>query len=94
MKTDEKHLKLLLPYYVKEYRNTIPPELAQEIITQPDLKFHPATAGGGKISEARRCYVQPLESKFNKKISSIVKDLFESYTQEFKFFDVLKMVFV
>ena len=91
MKTDEKHLKLLLPYYVKEYRNTIPPELAQEIITQPDLKFHPATAGGGKISEARRCYVKALESRFKKKISSIFNNIFKSYIHEFKFFEGLKM---
>jgi hypothetical protein len=89
--TSEKHLKLLLPYYVKEYRNIISPELAQEIITQPDLKFFPATAGGGKTNEARRCYVKELEPKFKEKISTIFKDLFKSYIQELKFFDGLKM---
>jgi len=89
--TSEKHLKLLLPYYVKEYRNIISPELAQEIIAQPDLEFFPATAGGGKASEARRCYVKPIESKFKKKIATIIEDIFKSYIQEFKFFDSLKM---
>ena len=89
--TSEAHLKLLLPYYVKEYRNIISPELANEIITQPDLKFFPATAGGGKTNEARRCYVKQLEPKFKKKISAIFKDLFKSYIQELKFFDGLKM---
>ena len=89
--TSVQHLKLLLPYYVKEYRNIISTELAQEIITQSDLKFFPATSGGGKFTEARRCYVKPLESKFKNKISSIFKDLFKSYIQEFKFFDGLKM---
>ena len=89
--TSIEHLKLLLPYYVKEYRNVISTELAQEIITQADLRFFPATSGGGKFTEARRCYVKPLESKFNNKISSIFKDLFKSYIQEFKFFTGLKM---
>ena len=89
--TSVQHLKLLLPYYIKEYRNIISPELAQEIITQADLQFFPATAGGGRTSEARRCYVKQLEPKFKNKIATIYKDLFESYTQEFKFFDVLKM---
>ena len=89
--TSEKHLKLLLPYYVKEYRNVIPPDLAQKIITQADLKFFPATAGGGKSSKARRCYVKSLEPKFKNKIATIFKDIFKSYIQEFKFFDGLKM---
>ena len=89
--TSVQHLKLLLPYYIKEYRNVISPDLAEEIIKQPDLKFFPATAGGGKSSKARRCYVKQLEPKFNKKISSIFKDLFKSYIEEFKFFDGLKM---
>ena len=72
--TSIEHLKLLLPYYVQEYRNIISPDLAEEIIKQPDLKFFPATAGGGKTSEARRCYVKAIEPKFNKKISSVVEN--------------------
>lgn len=89
--TSKKHLRLLLPYYVKEYRNVISADLAQNIITQSDLRFFPATSGGGKTNQARRCYVKPLESKFNKKISSIFNDLFKSYIQELKFFDGLQM---
>ena len=89
--TNEKYLKLLLPYYVKEYRNVIAPDLANEIIKQPDLKFYPATSGGGRKSEARRCYVKQLERRFKKKISFIFNNLFKSYIQELTFFDGLKM---
>jgi len=89
--TRENHLKLLLPYYIKEYHNIVPPDLAKEIISQSNLKFYPATSGGGRKSKARRCYVKSLESKFNKQISPIFRDLFKSYIQEFKFFDGLKM---
>jgi|TARA_R100001132_G_C3267329_1_gene89925 predicted 2-oxoglutarate/Fe(II)-dependent dioxygenase YbiX len=84
--TSEKHLKLLLPYYIKEYRNVISPNLAQRIIEQPDLKFYPATAGGGKSSKARRCYVKSLESLFNEEILEIFNNVFKSYINEFKFF--------
>ena len=89
--TSEKHLRLLLPYYIKEYRNAISPELATKIIAQTDLKFFPATAGGGKTSEARRCYVKQLDPKFNKEISKIFDNVFKSYINEFKFFDSVKM---
>ena len=89
--TSEKHLRLLLPYYIKEYRNAIPPELAKKIITQPDLKFFPATSGGGKISEARQCYVKLLDPKFKEDISKIFDDIFKSYIKEFKFFESVKM---
>ena len=87
----DKHLRLLLPYYIKEYRNVISPEIATKIITQPDLKFFPATSGGGKTSEARRCYVKKLDPTFNKEISKIFDNIFKSYLNEFKFFDGLKM---
>jgi hypothetical protein len=89
--TPEKHLRLLLPYYIKEYRNVVPPELANEIITQPDLKFFPATAGGGKKSKARQCYIKSLEPKFNDEIFKIFDSVFKSYIQEFRFFDSVKM---
>ena len=89
--TSKKHLKLLLPYYIKEYRNVISQELAHEIITQSDLKFFPATSGGGKASEARRCYVKQLDSKFKEEISKIFDNVFKSYIKEFKFFDGVKM---
>ena len=89
--TPQKHLKLLLPYYIKEYRNVITPNLAQKIIEQPNLKFYPATAGGGKSSKARRCYVKRLDSQFNEEISQIFNNIFRSYIQEFRFFESVKM---
>ena len=89
--TPEKHLKLLLPYYIKEYRNVIPPDLAKQIITQPDLKFYPATTGGGKKSEVRHCYNKYLEPKFSSEISKIFDNIFKSYIQEFRFFDSVKI---
>ena len=89
--TSEKHLKLLLPYYIKEYHNVISPHLAKRIIAQPNLKFYPATAGGGKSSKARRCYVKRLDSQFNEEISQIFNNIFRSYIQEFRFFESVKM---
>ena len=74
--TSEKHLRLLLPYYIKEYRNVITPELAQRIMTHPDLKFYPATTGGGKKSKARQCYIKSLEPKFNDEIFKIFDNWF------------------
>ena len=85
--TSEKHLKLLLPYYIKEYRNVISPDLANQIIAQSDLKFYPATVGGGKKRKHRHCYIKRLESKFNNDISKIFNNVFKSYINEFKFFD-------
>ena len=84
--TSKEHLKLLLPYYIREYVNSISPQLAHQITTDLDLKFHPATTGGGQKSKARHCYIKSLESKFDNDLSKIFNNVFKSYINEFKFF--------
>ena len=77
--------------YIREYPNVIPADLSLKIITQADLKFFPATTGGGKRSTARNCYVKKLEEKFNDEISKIYLNIFKLYIKEFRFFDSVKL---
>ena len=77
--------------YIKKYPNVIPSELCDSIITQPDLKFYPATTGGGKRSVARNCYIKQLEEKFNDEVSKIFLNVFKLYIKEFRFFDSMKL---
>jgi hypothetical protein len=63
--------------YIREYPNVIPADLSLKIITQTDLKFFPATTGGGKQS--------------TDEISTIYLNIFKLYIKEFRFFDSMKL---
>jgi len=77
--------------YIREYPNVIPAALSLKIITELDLKFFPATTGGGKRSTARNCYVKKLEEGFNDEISRIFLNVFKMYIKEFRFFNSVKL---
>ena len=64
--------------YIKEYKDFVPKELAQKIITQQNLSFNTATTGGGKLNTHRNCLIKALDSQF------------KNYIKEFCFFNSVK----
>tara|TARA_R100000963_G_C4634959_1_gene99279 strand:+ start:205 stop:744 length:540 start_codon:yes stop_codon:yes gene_type:complete len=76
--------------YIKEYKDFVPKELAQKIITQQNLSFNTATTGGGKLNTHRNCLIKALDSQFNKEVANLFMKVFKNYIKEFCFFNSVK----
>ena len=76
--------------YIKEYKDFVPKDLANRIMTQKDLSFYEATTAGGKKSSHRNCLIKTLDTQFDQEIANVFSNAFKSYLQEFTFFDSIQ----